>query len=579
MLQVDDQAGNGVRQARAGLEAARAGDDARAASAFERAEADLAGAAEIVDAWWVSPARLVPVLAQHINVVDEVAGEGRALAALSADQVATLDISGLSDPSGGFELDRIADLQPRAATVAAALDRALEAVEDASTPWLVPPAADRLDQFATEVASAAPAARNAADALALAPELLGADRPRSYVVLVGNPAESRELGGFVGGLGVLRATDGDLEFETVGTITEANRLVEASGLQLDGDLPPRSRPATPGPSCRTGRTRSSSRWSRTSPRSWALQSEPNRWTASSTSTRTPSPPSSRSPAPYRSRAKPKTWLPKTPSTSSSATSTPSPCSKTTGSARALLRDAAEEAIDRLVSGEIPDPRRMADVLAPAVRARRLLFSTTDATAHPLLDRIGLRVPLDTGAPDQILVAQQNLRANKLDAYLQRDLTYEATVDGDGQVTSTLTVDLTNSAPDGLDPYVTGDGGFVRTVDPLPETLNRISLDVYSALEVTGVFVDGRPAPSGTSPVGRFDRTSVPVDVAAGTTVSVQLVFAGVVERGDYDVALVPNGAASVDTVAVGLDLDGRSVQLERRPLDRVLRVGAPDLPN
>lgn len=47
--------------------------------------------------------------------------------------------------------------------------------------------------------------------------LLGSDEPRSYLLLLGNPAEARELGGFAGGSAVVRVDDGQV------SLTRADR--------------------------------------------------------------------------------------------------------------------------------------------------------------------------------------------------------------------------------------------------------------------------------------------------------------------------------------------------------------------
>ena len=56
-----------------------------------------------------------------------------------------------------------------------------------------------------------------ADAIANAlPSLLGIEGPRRYLVLFGNPAEARELGGFTGATAVLELDAGSFSLETSG---------------------------------------------------------------------------------------------------------------------------------------------------------------------------------------------------------------------------------------------------------------------------------------------------------------------------------------------------------------------------
>ena len=246
-----------------------------------------------------------------------------------------------------------------------------------------------------------------------------------------------------------------------------------------------------------------------------------------------------------------------------------------GDRKDRLRDAAEKAFDRLTSAPLPDPRVLADVFSASTQARRLMFSTMDADQNDVLERVGLRPPLDTGAVDQILVTQQNLRSNKLDAYISRTVDYRLDVDDDGRATGTVTVELTNNAPEsGLDPYVTGDDALDRFDNPLPETLHRISLGVYTRLPVRSVRIDGAATGMASSVHGRLNRAATRVDVASGATVRVDFVIEGVFDPGDYELALVPNATAATTSVRATISTPTGDLRLEPTPLDGLLRVAA-----
>ena len=187
---------------------------------------------------------------------------------MSADAAGSISVEGLTHPDGTFALDRIGQLAPQAATVAAALEHALGEIHEAESPWLVPPLADRLDELSADVADSLPQARNAADALALAPSLLGADEVRTYVVLIGNPAEARELGGFTGGLGVLTADRGRPRLHLArrrASRRSASELAVREASRWPRTCRRRSWRAGRIASSRTGRTRPTSRPSPASP--------------------------------------------------------------------------------------------------------------------------------------------------------------------------------------------------------------------------------------------------------------------------------------------------------------------------
>lgn len=572
MLTIESHAEDAVTASRDGLDAAASGDDADSVVAFSVADREFAAAARTAEAWWMAPARVLPVLAPHVDAVREVARQGQALAGLGADQAAVLDIRGLSRADGGFDLDAIADLGPRAAEVADALDEAARVLDDTASPWLVDPATDRIASFADEIADVAPTARVAADALVLAPSLLGADGPQTYVVLVGNPAESRELGGFVASVGLFTADDGSLGFESLGSVGGLNRQVVDSGLTVDRDLPPPLPASSPEQFVQN--------WANTADISvvgdvaaalgpaftaaadvdGVLYLDPHAVAALLEIT---------GPVTIEGREEPLraddavAYLLREQYVGDDF--------EDDGERKDRLRDAAEAAFDELTSSSLPDPRRLADRLSPLVRARRLLFTTTSTEPHALLERVGLRPAFDLGAADQLLLAQENLRANKLDAYLERSMAYDLTVGDDGAARGTLTVELTNTAPaEGLPPYVTGDGGLTRTSAPLPEALNRISLDLYSRLTVEGVTIDGDSAGTASSTVGDLARTSTRIDIPPGATVTVVFTLSGDI-GGDYDLAVVPNAVAGVDTFAATIELPGGDLVIDETPVDEAIR--------
>ncbi|MFP5322544.1 MAG: DUF4012 domain-containing protein [Acidimicrobiia bacterium] len=571
MLSIEDRATSGLRAARIGIEAARAGDDGRAEGAFAQAEADLADASNTASSWWLGPARAVPVLSQHVHAVDEAAAEGRALAALSADQVATLDVKGLSAPGGGIDVGQVAELAPRARTVADALHDALAAVEDASNQWLLPPARERLDELADEIRDASPAAENTADALEVAPTLLGADVPKRYLVLVGNPAEARELGGFVAAIGTLTADGGALGFDTARSIAAAQLDVQAAAASVD--------PASlPQPLAGSRPNRFPQNWSNTvdldavldvatelgpaiagGPVDGVLYLDPYAVAALLEVT---------GPVAVEGRDAPLTaddavdHLLREQYVGASLDDT--------GERKEALRDAAEAAFEDLTSGTLPDPRDLVDALSRPVRAGRLLFATADDEPRPLLERLGLARALDVGTVDHVLIAHDNQRANKMDAYLRRHATYDVEVAADGRLESTLTVELTNALPDGVDPYVSGGGGSDPTEVGLPEGLNRLVLAAYSTFEPTSVTVDGEEVAFGASTVGPLTRTAVPVDVARGSTVEVRYRFAGTVPDSGYSLTLTPNASATGDTVELRAEVDGLETAVARRRWDEVI---------
>ena len=108
---------------------------------------------------------------------------------------------------------------PAVRSAATAVDPLAEQLAAVRTHGLVYPLNRLLPDLQTRVAQAKAAIDAAADAFEVAPEMLGEDGPRRYLLIVQNPAELRATGGLPGSLSILRADHGRL---TMGEQGSAN---------------------------------------------------------------------------------------------------------------------------------------------------------------------------------------------------------------------------------------------------------------------------------------------------------------------------------------------------------------------
>ena len=90
----------------------------------------------------------------------------------------------------------------------AALVELQRTTDESRSPWLVHRATYELDDFDASVDEHLPGLDNALAAIEMAPQMLGADGPRTYLMLFTTPSESRGLGGFVGSYAELTSTTG-----------------------------------------------------------------------------------------------------------------------------------------------------------------------------------------------------------------------------------------------------------------------------------------------------------------------------------------------------------------------------------
>ena len=159
-------------------------------------------------------ASAVPVIGANFSAVAEVAR--------SADDVATLGVAPLISvfaslkwdtlfPNGGrTDLSPLRDASPSVAAAAHAVGASAERLRgvDASVLW--PQVAEPLIQVREQLQTVKGALDASASVANIAPNMLGADRPRSYLLMIQNNAESRATGGIPGALAVLTLDNGRL---------------------------------------------------------------------------------------------------------------------------------------------------------------------------------------------------------------------------------------------------------------------------------------------------------------------------------------------------------------------------------
>ena len=86
------------------------GDLGTARVGFAAAGSDFESAQSHLDAWWVYPARAMPVLSQNVDVLREVAPTGVALSARALESATVVDYEQLRRPEGGVELAVLGEL-------------------------------------------------------------------------------------------------------------------------------------------------------------------------------------------------------------------------------------------------------------------------------------------------------------------------------------------------------------------------------------------------------------------------------------------------------------------------------------
>jgi hypothetical protein len=547
-------ANKGAQKAKDGLSAARAGKTVDAARALDESADLFAQANGFFTAPWAQPALVVPLVAQQADALATVTAEGEQVALAAAGAARSIDYEALKYRDGRIDVTAIRAAQAPLAATASGLEQAEAAIDDIRSPWLAGPLAAKVDEFDREVRKALPEAQTAALAAQQAPGLLGADGPRRYFVAFTTPAEERGLGGFMGSWAILTAEDGKVDMTVHGRARDINEAT--GGRDLTGpedyvarygrfrpqdyvqdvtfspDLPTVAQvvnqlyPPRVGPGVDNA------------PLDGLLVVDPYGLAALLELT---------GPVQVEGLAEPLT----------SANAADVLLRRQylelggTPERRDALDDASRETFDKLVDADLPAPGRLADLLAPVVADKHIMFHSFTGSENDLMRRVGAdgAFPQPDGG-DLLSVRSQNAGNNKADIFLQRKVEYRPRFDpATGATEATLKVTLTNESPSTGLPEA-----FLGSNDRgLPPGTNQLYFSVYSPLGLRQAKIDGAESgfefqeELGSSVYSRF------LTIPPGGTVTVEMDLFGALDPGRYRLALEAQPMVNPDQVLVELE--------------------------
>jgi hypothetical protein len=548
-----------VGDAESAAESVRDGQVAAASGDLRAAAGRLTAASEEAAGWWMQPARVVPLLGPNVEAFHRSTGAAAALTGAAAALAGQVDYEALQRPDGGIDLTRVEAFREPAREAAAAMATASTQLSDADSPWLVPQFADRLDRFEAEVDRAGDQARVALLALEDLPALLGGNGARRYVLLLGNPAESRDLGGNIGNWAELVADGGRLRVVRVGSPYELFRPGGPTATIADPSAYP---PAL----LELGPERFPQNWGASPDLSTVARLVAELY------------PQAAGGAPVDG------VLYADPAAFAGLLRIVGPVG-VPGTDRVLGADDAErfllqeqfalpagdeavtavvrETLRRLTEERLPGPRALADALgAPAAGGHLRFHSLTDRTR--VVPALGLDRSLARPAGGDLLaVVSRNANPSKIDAFLSRTVDLDVSWDPrSGRTSTTVEVTLTNSSPDS---EVAAE--VLRPAPGAPPGSNRTQLAVITPSRLERAWVDGRTAATGTQPEARgLRRHSLVVDLDPGETRTVRFRLAGEVAAGDvYRLAWFGQPLATADRVEMVLRRPGTTPESVRLP--------------
>lgn len=544
---------------RAAAQAARTGDTELAAARFHTASDALGrGRRHLVTLGL--PARAVPGLAQQVRAGAIAADVAADTADVASRTSSRLSLDDLEVRAGAVDLASLAGAQQPLDELVAGLDHALRRLERIERALLLPPVSAALDDAAVEATAAGRDAERLQRGVRSAPELLGADAPRRYLVLFTTPVEARNRFGFPGSYAVLALDQGRIDFERSGPIAE---LIPAGGFDQDA----LTIPVGAQPYLAFGVSRA---WqSVTIPADFPAVADLAAQLAAQSPAGAIDGVVLASPEVVAAMvgltgdvALPDLGVVLTPETTVDFITRRQYLELSSDDEQAerrdLLADVAEVVGRRLETASLPTLATLIGTFSPLLAADRLAVSVpvrTSPQAAAFLSDSGA----DGGLPadgDVLHVGHVNAVGNKIDLFLRRSLRYEVDLTEDGSLEAALTMTLENTAPaSGLPDYLLASS--LTDVD-LPLGTNRSTLLLYSPHELVDLRVDDTPTPFTALVDGELFAYQAQLDLGPGQrrTIDARLTDGDVAVP--YQLTVLPNGLVQPDEVTVAIsDRTGR----------------------
>jgi Protein of unknown function (DUF4012) len=394
---------------------------------------------------------------------------------------------------GRVDVQLLRNEEPELSKISAAATRLDAAAGAISDPQYFSLLRDARSELQGQTSDIAKLLENTALAARLAPSMMGADGPRTYFMGFQTNAEARGTGGLLGGFGVLRFENGTPTVDTLGPNVELDKRF--TPIDLGPEYTEMYGFTHPTTDFRNSNQSSHFPYTAQIWKSlWAQQSGMNvdgvvaidpvalSYVLGAVGPVT---------MPDGEVVTKDNVVELTESTAYSRFPTDQTARKK------YLQDIANAVVKKM-TGRIESPRELLDALGKAVSERRIAVWSSSPAEQKLLEETPLAhlVPDDPAPYAGVVI--NNLGGNKLDYYLKRKIEYAA--DGCAGETrkSTVTVRLTNAAPDGpLPDYVTSSAGLSPEIPikvPSGTMLSSVRLLATKDAKLVTALANGQRVP-------------------------------------------------------------------------------------
>jgi hypothetical protein len=491
LLRVADPARQAAAAAERALDALSVGDAEQAAADVRAAASAFTSVEETLNGPLTSLGLGVPAVSSNLNAARVLVSAGRALSEAGLRVVTVADAAHLPVHRGTVSLDELTRMAPILAGTHQVLRESQEALSVLERGFLAAPLSDAIEDLKTRLAKQEPSMQRAALAARLLPDLLGRTGPRHYFLAFQNNAELRGTGGLIGNWGELVAENGNLRLERFGRLKELNERATR--------LPPEVLPT--GFVNRWGELGADSQWQQinvspdfpTTARVISAQYEEAGGQAVD-GVIAIDPPGLAALLELTGPISVEGW--------------PEPITAE-NVVHVTLRDAyirypveqdaariqfldnlARGVTEAFTTADLGSPVRVASAFGKAVGGGHLMVYLANPDEQRLAVALGAHGQVPPLQGDSLMVVNQNVAANKLDSFLQRNITYNVQLDpsrSPAALSGQISITLENQVPDGLPSSIIG-----PYTDAFQPGENRSYVSVYSPFKTSVVKVDGAP---------------------------------------------------------------------------------------
>ena len=557
-LTVADEFSDAEKSVRDGMKQLGDADLSGATASFRQASQQFERADDRLGSPLGAVAAAVPVVAQHRSAAIVLTQQAAETTGHVAELLDGFDVDALSLVDSRIDLQGVAAFGVAIEDIQVTLQSLDDEIERVSSPWLLRPATEQLDDLRAEIGEQRARAEMASKVTEALPAMLGGDGERAYLLLFTTPAEARGLGGFTGNWAEITADDGRI------TVSDLGRSDE-----LDDAAPPGTRTVS-------------------GPTEWLERYGEFGFTNSVAGTVGADPFKNITMSPLMSSTGqvvaelyPQSGGREIDGVFAANVYVLAELLRLTGpidvtganrpidaknAAEFLLNkqyaipnkderidsiaEASDLVVERLLAGGAEvTPRRLLRALGPMAEQGRLAGWATESAEQDLLVEIGLAGTMQPfAADDGVTMAFNNAAGNKIDYFLEASGRYEARVKADGTVEGIFEVTLENTAP------ATGQPRYViaNAIDA-PAGTNQTLLSLYTALPAADLTVDGVAVPGYSGAEAGYFVTDALLYIPPGESRTVRLRVSGQVDVSD-GYSLLVRSPPAVGSTPIGVDL-------------------------